>query len=555
MNILDGRQVLRKTQVAKQGVIVEQALQVTKVGMVGSIADAILNKDTIKSRKILDSAFSKLYAVTKDIQKGNKGNVDLTDDEKSVFSEIGDVVKKGAWVAVKEISGKLFSSFFQAVRLAIVPVFRIFTMVVGTVFRMILSNPYTLAAAALIGAALGGYAYYRRRDAEYRGERTINLPGTTETRPEAGLSVEAEKNPVKKAIIEAAKRNKVPADLALSISFAESGWKPSAASGTGGTAKGLFGVINSVWKDYGGTPEQRSDVATDADIGTRIIAANAKNLKRVLGREPTYGEVYTAHYFGPSVAHALKEVNPNDPVEKWLARFQNEKQVKNIMALNPNLRNKTVGDILATIDKKMGVGSKSWAVGLAQNEISDSKPIAGASGVATGSFIIPAAGVYVSAFGPRTLTVNGKTATGDHQGIDIAGPLGSPIYAADGGRVVDSIWPAIQGGYGTKIVIDHGNGFQTLYGHSKKLLVNKGDTVYKGQKIAEMGSEGRSTGSHLHFEIQKVVGKSTTPVDPASYLPGFPQTKNTAISESQVRQSAAIEKEYIKVGKNFVELK
>jgi murein DD-endopeptidase MepM/ murein hydrolase activator NlpD len=84
-------------------------------------------------------------------------------------------------------------------------------------------------------------------------------------------------------------------------------------------------------------------------------------------------------------------------------------------------------------------------------------------------------------------------------GIDIASSRGTPIYAADDGYVVLSgqdTW-----GYGNQIVIDHGNGYLTRYAHLQKLMVKAGDIVKKNQQIATMGSTGRSTGPHLHFEV------------------------------------------------------
>lgn len=87
-----------------------------------------------------------------------------------------------------------------------------------------------------------------------------------------------------------------------------------------------------------------------------------------------------------------------------------------------------------------------------------------------------------------------------HNGLDIANKIGTPIYAADSGTVIIS-QGGYNGGYGNTIVIDHGGGKKTRYGHASKLLVKVGDKVEKGQTIMLMGSTGRSTGSHLHFEV------------------------------------------------------
>ncbi len=88
-----------------------------------------------------------------------------------------------------------------------------------------------------------------------------------------------------------------------------------------------------------------------------------------------------------------------------------------------------------------------------------------------------------------------------HTGLDIAGPIGTPLYAARSGKVIVSQcgW---NGGYGCYIIIDHGGGVHTLYGHSSKLYVSVGDEVVQGQTIALMGSTGHSTGPHVHFEVR-----------------------------------------------------
>ena len=86
-----------------------------------------------------------------------------------------------------------------------------------------------------------------------------------------------------------------------------------------------------------------------------------------------------------------------------------------------------------------------------------------------------------------------------HSGVDIGDKSGNPIYAAESGKVVRAGWSR---GYGYNIVINHGDGFETLYGHASKLLVETGDTVSRGQTIALVGSTGWSTGPHLHIEVR-----------------------------------------------------
>jgi murein DD-endopeptidase MepM/ murein hydrolase activator NlpD len=96
-----------------------------------------------------------------------------------------------------------------------------------------------------------------------------------------------------------------------------------------------------------------------------------------------------------------------------------------------------------------------------------------------------------------------------HTGLDIDGDFTSPLYAAEDGVVSTAGWNS--GGYGLMILIDHPNGLRTRYGHASKLFVKAGDTVHRGQVIAMMGSTGRSTGSHLHFEVY-ISGRRVNPL-------------------------------------------
>ncbi len=114
-----------------------------------------------------------------------------------------------------------------------------------------------------------------------------------------------------------------------------------------------------------------------------------------------------------------------------------------------------------------------------------------------------------SPFGWRTHPILGYRRL--HSGMDFAGSYGSTIRAADSGTVIFAGW---YGGYGKTVIINHGRGMSTLYGHSSQLYVSEGQTVKKGQAIAAVGSTGLSTGPHLHFEVRK----NGTPVNPANYL-------------------------------------
>jgi murein DD-endopeptidase MepM/ murein hydrolase activator NlpD len=127
----------------------------------------------------------------------------------------------------------------------------------------------------------------------------------------------------------------------------------------------------------------------------------------------------------------------------------------------------------------------------------------------SGAMIWPLNGPITSEFGWRTHPIFGTQRY--HSGLDIGGDYGLPIAAAASGTVIHSGWIS---GYGYTVIIDHGGGITTLYGHNESLLVGEGESVSQGQTIAMCGSTGNSTGPHCHFEVRE----NGEPVSPYSYL-------------------------------------
>ncbi len=136
----------------------------------------------------------------------------------------------------------------------------------------------------------------------------------------------------------------------------------------------------------------------------------------------------------------------------------------------------------------------------ANRSISTACDTSGATAYGTGYFMWPA----------DNHSISGNTFWSGHLGIDIAAATGAPVYAADSGVVVYA--GPIGGGYGLMVMIDHGNGFHTLYAHNSQILTRCGANVAKGQVIAYAGSTGNSTGPHLHFEI-RYLGAFVNPLD------------------------------------------
>lgn len=140
--------------------------------------------------------------------------------------------------------------------------------------------------------------------------------------------------------------------------------------------------------------------------------------------------------------------------------------------------------------------------------------VSGAAAYANGSFIFPVESYSCisSRFGERIHPITGELKK--HNGMDIAANNGTAVYAADGGKVVLAEW---YGGYGNCIMIDHGNGYKTLYGHLSYIGVKSGQTVTQGTTIGQVGSTGNSTGPHLHFEVYLNGGR----IDPEQFYSGL----------------------------------
>ncbi|WPL16063.1 Murein hydrolase activator NlpD precursor [Thiorhodovibrio winogradskyi] len=118
-------------------------------------------------------------------------------------------------------------------------------------------------------------------------------------------------------------------------------------------------------------------------------------------------------------------------------------------------------------------------------------------------------GIVTSEFGYRRHPITGRRSM--HQGIDISGKTGTAILAMADGLVV---FAGRKNGYGNIVEVRHGNGLETWYAHNQTNLVREGDLVRRGQEIATLGSTGRSTGPHVHFEVRK----NGTPINPRTYL-------------------------------------
>jgi murein DD-endopeptidase MepM/ murein hydrolase activator NlpD len=208
----------------------------------------------------------------------------------------------------------------------------------------------------------------------------------------------------------------------------------------------------------------------------------------------------------------VKDKANQDPNSKQADKtLQIEAQKQPRRSVKPYKTEDESGDSLATapigrdtIDSLQSIQQRNISPTLPPLDSADTylpKPTISKNG-----FMWPARGKLSSGYGWRW----GRM----HRGIDIAAPIGTPIFAAAAGVVAKSGWNS--GGYGNMVDIQHSDGTVTRYAHNKRLLVHKGQVVYQGQQISEMGSTGFSTGPHLHFEIHPLGKKA---VNPMAFLP------------------------------------
>lgn len=210
----------------------------------------------------------------------------------------------------------------------------------------------------------------------------------------------------------------------------------------------------------------------------------------------------------PPVSGVLYSVQNGDTVSKIADKFKSKKMaanalVQNIVAFEFNTENHDLKapDYSLTVGQFLMVpgGTKPYQPRVVY---AYSGPIPASAARGTGHFGWPVSGRITQKFWSH------------HLGIDIGAPQGTPIYAADSGYIVTAGWSTV--GYGFMILINHGNGYVTRYGHLSSFNVEVGDSVKKGALIGRVGSTGNSTGPHLHFEI--IQGSANR--NPFSFLPG-----------------------------------
>lgn len=239
-----------------------------------------------------------------------------------------------------------------------------------------------------------------------------------------------------------------------------------------------------------------SDFLKRCELTDRMVEADKELFSNLATLKTQIAEEVKSLEENKVVVEAAKRVESENKKKLATSRSAKDSRVK--------LLEKDVAELQRQLDKEL---EESQAIERQLRELSGTSTVVSKNE----DFIWPGAysKVITCKYGPRIHPITKKKGT--HTGIDIRATLGSNVYAAASGQVIKACYNTA---YGNMIIIDHGNGITTLYGHASKLIVKVGDTVNQGDTIMKAGSTGYSTAPHLHFEVRK----NGTPQDPKNYL-------------------------------------
>ena len=241
-----------------------------------------------------------------------------------------------------------------------------------------------------------------------------------------------------------------------------------------------------------------SDFLTRMDLLKRVIQQDYRLVETVL--EDKHGIEKSQQALEKDRADEAVQVRDKESKKNdMLAKQKVKEKIIEKMKYDKETIDREYNELMAA-SKQVGQMVRS-----SQYQVSGGLP----SGAGNGSMIWPISGPITSEFGWRIHPITGDSRF--HSGLDIGGDYGMAVHAAAAGTVTYAGWIS---GYGNAVIIDHGGGITTLYGHNQSLNVSEGQSVAQGQVIAACGSTGNSTGPHCHFEVRQ----NGEPVSPYGYL-------------------------------------
>lgn len=495
MNIVDSIKLIRKRKVAQDGIVFTEALKISAVGIVMSIADAIENKDNIKSKKMLNKVFSDIKNFVVRHDKDDKLGLEIGEEEKSVWGAIGDLIEQGAWSILKTVAKSLGSFVLNAIKYTIVPVFEIFVSTVALAIELAVANPIS---AGLITAAVLGYGAYRilrTEPTEYEKEGGPLIPFALDRTNKYATAVAA-------------------SGLERVITKGESNFDYNAANVYRGRVyANITGEYKLTEMTVGEIMALQDQHKLNAVGKFQVIPTTLKSAVAALGipSSAKFDEALQERMFSQ---YLLASKRPD--VYNYITGKVGDTETNIInagIALSQEWRalaDPRTGRTYDDPDAKYNRSSVPWAdikaaLMSARNLYAHPEQVLPSAT----SMMSPVDGRISSQFGNR----NNPMGRGSefHPGIDFAVPIGTPVKASASGIVVKA---GPSQGFGNLVQIDHGNSLLTQYGHLSFISTSVGAKVSQSQVIAKSGNEGRSTGPHLHFGVIS----SGKPVDPAPYI-------------------------------------
>lgn len=247
-----------------------------------------------------------------------------------------------------------------------------------------------------------------------------------------------------------------------------------------------------------------SELLDYADLITNIMEYSNRIIDRLENTQRQIGEARDEVQTARNEEAAVKEELEGQKAELEAKRAEQDKLLKQIAASESEAAEeaKKLAESEARINKELKDAERKYAQQLAELERQNQQNNNNIN-MTSGNWYWPLPGRYKlsSLFGSRIDPINGRPS--NHTGTDIPAPSGTPIYAAQGGVVTTVNRNKNSSSYGYYCIISHGNGYATLYAHQCQVPpVTEGQTVSKGQIIGYVGTTGRSTGNHLHFEVR-----------------------------------------------------
>jgi len=516
--------------------------------IVTSIGNILAHKDDYKNQKLLRAQADKVRTLA--MQTLTRQDPVAEEAKDNLLGSIADVLKDGAWRAIKTFCRFVFRGVMFLVENVVVPVFRVFATAVVDILEAALTTPAGWIALGATAAAIGGYYLYKTwqdKNAKREvpspepaiGARIAPAPAAPVT-PEAPAAPVPAPAPVKpaqapvptKAAPVPAPSPVAPRPVAIPGMPTVAGARPeifynaytvSKVKESDTRREKALGIKNN---NPGNLRYAEQPGATGQNKGFAVFPTQALGLYN-LGRQLEFH----GHRGWTTVEKLIKVYAPpsenrTDDYIKAVASAMGVKASDSLDFLNVGTLVKLMKAIV-THENGSNPYSDDQFIEAAEKAIDFARQ--GYRDHAQGfvALFTPTSGRFVSPFGPRSQASTDGLGSTDHKGIDIANGVGTPIFAAEEGTVT---FAAKTADYGNRVDIKHDFGF-TRYGHMNVLQVKNGQHVKRGQKIGEMGQTGHATGPHLHFEVitaQAAAGQDAR-VDPAHYLPNFPTQKEGAV--------------------------